>query len=202
VVVWEQFGTAEDVVRREVTTATSLQADSLVFAGRAHIAADLSAYADAVGCEEWNAMQSGKSGARSAAAIAHLVRDVTAVEPRDERERIAYGDALTLAHQLLSLRSERLMRNEGGLQSVMWWALIVGGAITIGFTYLLGAANFRLQLVATGLLSALIGVMFSLIIALNYPFRGAVRVGPEPWLAYYETLAGKPASCAARGHGS
>jgi hypothetical protein len=42
-------------------------------------------------------------------------------------------------------------------------------------------------------------VMFTLVVALNYPFRGAVRVSPEPWLAYYETLAGKPAPCAVKG---
>jgi hypothetical protein len=98
----------------------------------------------------------------------------------------------------LSLRSERLMRIAAGLDAVMWWSLVLGGAITIAFTYLLGAANFRIQLVATGLLSALIGLMFGLIISLDYPFRGVVRVGPEPWLLFHRALAGQPASCAAR----
>jgi hypothetical protein len=198
VVVWEDFGKAQDVVRREISVATSLQADSLVFLGRAHITEDLAAYADAVACEEWSAMQRGKEGSRTAASIGRLVRDVTFVEPRSERERIAYGDALGLAHEQLSLRSERLMRNAAGLDAVMWWSLVLGGAITIAFTYLLGAANFRIQLVATGLLSALIGLMFGLIISLDYPFRGVVRVGPEPWLLFHRALAGQPASCAAR----
>jgi Protein of unknown function (DUF4239) len=196
IVVWEEFGMAEDLVRREVANAKSLHADSLVFKGRAHIVDDLSRYAQDVACEEWEAMQHGKEGTGAAAAMDRLVRDVTSVEPRTERERIAYGDALTLVHQQLALRSERLLRNTGGVQIIMWLALITGAAITIGFTYLLGAANFNVQLAATGLLSFLIGVLFSLILALNSPFRGAVHVGPEPWLVFREELTGHPISCA------
>lgn len=198
IVVWEEFGRAEEGVRQEISVATSLYADSLVFQGRAHIRDDLSAYAASVPCEEWPAMQTGREGESTAESIARLVRDVTDVQPRDEREKVAYGDALSLAHQQISLRSERLLRNEQGLQPVLWWALLLGAAITIGFTYLLGAENFRLQLVATALLSLLIGLMFALIIALNYPFRGAVYVSPEPWVGFYHTLTGKSLSCETR----
>jgi hypothetical protein len=198
IVVWEDFGRAEDGVRQEITVATSLYADSLVFQGRAHIREDLTAYAASVVCEEWPAMQAGREGESAAESIARLVRDVTAVQPRDEREKIAYGDALSLAHQQISLRSERLLRNERGLQPVLWWALLLGAAITIGFTYLLGAENFRLQLVATALLSLLIGLMFALIIALNFPFRGAVHVSAVPWVGLYRTLTGKSPACEPR----
>jgi ABC-type branched-subunit amino acid transport system permease subunit len=98
---------------------------------------------------------------------------------------------------VLALRSERLLRNERGLQPVLWVALLLGAAITVGFTYLLGVENFRFQLVATALLSLLIGLMFALIIALNYPFRGAVHVSREPWDTFYHTLTGKSVSCEA-----
>lgn len=198
IVVWEDFGRAEEGVRQEISVATSLYADSLVFQGRAHIGQDLSEYAASVACDEWPAMQTGREGESTAQRIAQLVRDVTAVQPRDEREKIAYGDALSLAHQQISLRSERLLRNERGLQPVLWWALLLGAAITIAFTYLLGAENFRLQLVATALLSLLIGLMFALIIALNYPFRGAVHVSVQPWAGFYHTLTGNSPVCKAR----
>lgn len=196
IVVWEDFGRAEEGVRQEISVATSLDADSLVFLGRAHIEQDLDDYVSAVACEEWPAMQFGGEGERTAQAIAQLVRDVTAVRPRDEREKVAYADALGLAHQQLSLRGERLLRNERGLQPVLWWALLLGAAITVAFTYLLGAENFRLQLVATGLLCGLVGLMFALIIALNFPFRGAVHVSSEPWFTFYHTLTGKRPACA------
>ncbi|HYZ17302.1 MAG TPA: DUF4239 domain-containing protein [Candidatus Acidoferrum sp.] len=197
VVVWEDFGRAEDSVRAEISAATSLYADSLVFQGRAHIHDDLTEYTASVACEEWPAMEAGREGESTAERIARLVRDVTLVQPRDERERVAYGDALSLVHQVLALRSERLLRNERGLQPVLWVALLLGAAITVGFTYLLGVENFRFQLVATALLSLLIGLMFALIIALNYPFRGAVHVSREPWDTFYHTLTGKSVSCEA-----
>lgn len=198
IVVWEEFGKGEDGVRQEISNATSLRADGLVFRGRAHIRDDLASYAQAVVCEEWPAMLSGREGTQTADAIARLVRDVTAVQPLDEREKIAYADALGLAHQQLSLRSERLVRNERGLEPILWFALFIGAAITVGFTYLLGAENFRIQLAATGLLCLLIGQMFALIIALNYPFRGAVHVRPEPWIEFYQTITSSPLSCAGK----
>jgi hypothetical protein len=51
----------------------------------------------------------------------------------------------------------------------------------MGFTYLFGVENFRLQLVMTTLLAALIAVMFSMIVALDYPFRGSTSISSAIW---------------------
>ena len=51
--------------------------------------------------------------------------------------------------------------NGEGIPAALWGGLILGAILTVGFTYLFGVENFRLQMIMTGLLGALIGLMFA-----------------------------------------
>jgi ABC-type branched-subunit amino acid transport system permease subunit len=92
-------------------------------------------------------------------------------------------------HALLGDRDQRLMINARGLPSMIWWTLLAGGVVTVVFTYLFGSPDFDLQLLMTALLSALIGVMFVLIMELNYPYRGDVSVDASGWATLGERFA-------------
>ncbi len=51
----------------------------------------------------------------------------------------------------------------------------MAGFVAIGYTHIFsGAHSFKIHLAITGLVSATIALVFVLIIALDYPFRGEV----------------------------
>jgi hypothetical protein len=54
----------------------------------------------------------------------------------------------------------------------------IGACIVVGFLYLFGLENFRVQLLTTAGVAAMIGVLMGLILLLDYPFRGDVSVSP------------------------
>jgi len=94
----------------------------------------------------------------------------------DSVNRTAVDESfMTIVRSLLDARRARLNQNGQGIPDALWDGLFLGAILTIGFTYLFGVENFRIQLMMTGLLAALIGVMFSMIVALNYPYRAQVR---------------------------
>jgi hypothetical protein len=61
----------------------------------------------------------------------------------------------------------------------MWFVVLAGGFITIAFTYLFGFRQTVMQTAMIGTLALLVGLVIFLTMSLDYPFRGAIRVGPE-----------------------
>jgi hypothetical protein len=53
-----------------------------------------------------------------------------------------------------------------------------------------GAHSFRIHMAITALVSATIALVFVLIIALDYPFRGEVSVGDDAFVSVKATAAG------------
>ena len=58
----------------------------------------------------------------------------------------------------------------------------------IGFTFFFGTANLRAQTLMTGALTALIFSGLLVIIAIDHPFAGSVRVEPEALASVLEDL--------------
>jgi hypothetical protein len=61
---------------------------------------------------------------------------------------------------------------------VLWIALGVGAVVTIGFAMIFGLRSTTLHVIMTASLSAVIGVLLFVSVAIDHPFEGAVVVGP------------------------
>jgi hypothetical protein len=62
---------------------------------------------------------------------------------------------------------------------ILWVVLFLGAAVSIGFTFFFGTENLRAQSLMTGALALLIFSGLLIIIAIDRPFSGSVRVKPE-----------------------
>jgi hypothetical protein len=76
-------------------------------------------------------------------------------------------------------RDARISEDVTGLNGVMWWVVFLGAVITIGFTYLFGFKNDRIQAAMIGTLATLIGLVIFLTLSMDYPFQGSIQVQPE-----------------------
>jgi ABC-type branched-subunit amino acid transport system permease subunit len=70
----------------------------------------------------------------------------------------------------------------------MWAVTLLGGALTVGFSFLFGVPNFRLHLAMTGMLSASLALVIVLIVALDYPFRGQLSVSSNIYERLFERV--------------
>jgi formylmethanofuran dehydrogenase subunit A len=71
-----------------------------------------------------------------------------------------------------------LVAAEGVVPSVIWPVLFGGAIITVGFTFFFGTENLRAQMAMTILLSLLVFSQLLIIVTVDYPFTGPIKVEP------------------------
>jgi Protein of unknown function (DUF4239) len=102
------------------------------------------------------------------------------------------AEALHQLDVVTQARRTRLVLAAGVVPGVLWFALFGGAVVTIGFTLFFGTENLRLQAIMTGLLSFLIFSELLILIGMNHPFAGAVKVRPEALSAVLEEIQSRP----------
>jgi cation transporter-like permease len=65
------------------------------------------------------------------------------------------------------------------LPAILWAVLLVGGVITVGFTYLFGLRSTTVHVLMVAALALVIGLVLFTVAALDFPFKGDVRIGPD-----------------------
>jgi protein-S-isoprenylcysteine O-methyltransferase Ste14 len=96
---------------------------------------------------------------------------------------------LHAVNDLIRARRSRIIAAGEHLPDVVWQILLLAGSVAVFYTYLFGAHSFRIHLAITGLISTTIALVFVLIIALDYPFRGEVSVSDEAFVSVKATAA-------------
>jgi Protein of unknown function (DUF4239) len=184
VIAWESFNTSESNAQNEVTAASDLYRLSKTFRDpqRQALRDELKHYAEIVRDKEWPAMQHGGESAE-ADDSGHRISDLAVLMINsDARNHLAVEESVMgLVRELQDARRTRLNENDEGIPRSLWTGLILGAICTIAFTYLFGVENFRMQLVMTALLATLVALMLSMIVALDYPYRGATSISPAIW---------------------
>ena len=191
VVAWEGYNTAESTVRSEAAAASDLYRFIQEYppGERRILRHEILAYVEIVVKDEWPAMQHGEELPQARDSAERIVEDALNIaDSNADRRRLTGESVVTLARTFLDARRARLNINAEGIPATLWTGLILGAMLTIAFTYLFGVENFRLQLIIAGLFSSLIAVMFSMVVILDYPFRGQANVSPEAFQAMVDRL--------------
>jgi hypothetical protein len=138
----------------------------------------LKQYTAVVITTEWPQMSRGESSPLAWSFYQQLHKLIQAQQPTAPAAVVRYQAAVEAADQLGAARRERLNQAAAGIPWLMWAALIMGGVLTIGFAFLFGMKNAVPHAIIVFSLTLLIGGLLLVIHELDYPFGGAVRIGP------------------------
>lgn len=144
------------------------------------------AYARAVVEEEWPKMREGGESARAWELLDGLRASVEEIEPSTTREQALYEQQLQRVHELSDARQDRLLYANEGLPAILWVVLLIGGVIAVGFTYLFGLDSTLVHTLMVGALTLTLALVLFTVGALDNPFRGEVRVGPDAFESVLE----------------
>jgi hypothetical protein len=108
-----------------------------------------------------------------------IVLDWVAFEPRTEGQKALHAEALSQLNQFLTLRRTRLHEGRKGLHPVVWFVLLTGAALTIGFTYLFWASSHRLHGLMVGCLAGVLGLTVFWMVAMDVPLAGPLAIPPD-----------------------
>jgi len=183
VALWNQYQDARGVVEREANQLADLAHITRGLPdhdGRHRLSGMISAYARSAVEDEWPAMAHGRASLRTESALDQLWRTFLEIDPQTNRESALYDRALNILSDLSDSRRLLLFSSRKDLPLVIQFLLWGGGLITIAFTYFFGLKNIRAQSLMTAGLTGLIAFNLFLILVLDNPFHGYLRVTPEP----------------------
>jgi hypothetical protein len=181
VIAWQQFEDARDDVDREATVATAIYRDAGVLTDIGPDARPaIRRYVQLVVDREWERMaRVHLEDVATDRALHDVWLAFRALEPRTKSDEAFYDEAISSLHDASELRRQRIATSGRELPAALWGVLIIGGIISVGFTYFFGVRSFAAQALMVSALAALIGLVIALILSLDLPFTGSVGVGPD-----------------------
>ena len=181
VAVWQDWQAAQDSATQEANELSAVfwLAHGLPQPEGRHIQELARDYARVEVREEWPLMQHGKTSPKAYELLDEMRASVEALHPANGAQTVLYDNLLQRLHELGDARRVRLLQAEEGLPAILWAVLLVGGVIVVGFTYLFGLRSTTVHVLMVAALALVIGLVLFTVAALDYPFRGDVRIGPE-----------------------
>ena len=164
-------------MRDEAKAAVDLHRLSfaLPIEGGAEIRKHLVDYVNDVREHEWATMAVGEPSDAVVKDLDRLSQAIFAVKPQGFQELALYQNALRLLAVMTDNRNERLDSADGSVPSILWFVLIVGGLITLGYPAFFGTTNLLAQMLMTAALAELVALAMLLGLAFDYPFTGEVQ---------------------------
>jgi hypothetical protein len=183
IAVWEEFRATEVAVRDEAKAAVNLHRVSfaLPVEGGSEIRKHLLSYTNDVREKEWPSMALGKPSDAVVKDLDQLSKAIYGVRPQSWQELALYQDALRLVAVITDSRNERLDSATGSMPKVLWFVLVVGGVITLGYPAFFGSSNPVAQILMTAALAALVALALLLGLAFDFPFTGDVHISVYPF---------------------
>jgi hypothetical protein len=194
IIVWEKLSDAEaDVAQEAGAAATIYRLAKGIEAepGRA-ISEGVTHYLRAAVANDWPAMERGKASPVVTLALNDLYTDLLSYNPLDRRSTAIFAEILHQLDLVTQARRARLVMASGIVPGIVWMVLFGGALVTIGFTFFFGTVNLRAQAVMTGALSLLIFSGLLIIVAIDHPFAGSVKVGSEALSAVADDFGAGP----------
>lgn len=188
VALWDDFNDAQDRADQEASRISDLHrlAQGLPKEETRAFRMSLQSYCKSVIDEEWDAMEMKRSSSRTHDRLLAIWQAGHRLTPRTDTEKIIFDKIEAGMASLDDARRGRLLAARTGLPAPLKFALFAGAGITIGFSLLFGVKSAIAQSVMTILLAALIGLGLFLIMTLEGPFSGGLKVQPEAFASVLE----------------
>ena len=136
-------------------------------------------YADAVVNEEWNMLARGEESPNARAILRKIWVVYSGYEPKTEGEKIFFAESVSRLNELRELRRFRIIDSKTGIEPILWFILIVGGMVTIAFTFFFGSENFAAHVLMASTLAVMISLILFTILLLDFPFTGSVKISSD-----------------------
>ena len=179
IAVWEQWEAAKITADDEANEVAEVfwVAHQLPQPEGRHIQELARSYAQVVVEEEWPLMAQGKASPKAWDLLDDIRDSIQGLDPSTDAQQVLYDQGLERVHDLSDARGERLLEAKEGIPDILWVVLLVGGLVTVGFTYLFGLENTTTHVLMVAALTLVISLTLFTVAALDYPFKGDVRVG-------------------------
>jgi Protein of unknown function (DUF4239) len=181
IVIWQRFDAADQTAAQEAAILIALYRDTAVYPDpeREHLRTLIRTYTVTVAEDEWETMRRGQASLKARKALAALWQGYLGQPPQTIAAATQYSEASRRLNDMSTKRTVRILTSSSGLPFVLWFVLVGGGVVVVGFTYLFGMRSLSAHAAMTGVLAGLTASVLLVTFLLDHPFAGEVRVTSE-----------------------
>jgi hypothetical protein len=106
---------------------------------------------------------------------------LAAFKPQTSGDAIVTQEMLRVLHDLFNAYHDRQEAAGGHIPSMVWWVICFLGILIVVLTALLGMRSLWVHFVLLAGFTTAIVIVVTLIVQLDYPFRGEINVSAEPF---------------------
>ena len=130
----------------------------------------------------WPDLAIGRESRKAWMSFNLLYGAIIRYEPTKKNEEIIFDRMLHNLNELASYRRMRIIRNENPhIPNVLWGTILISGLLTLTFSYMIVTPKSKLQKYMIAMVGFMFGLVFSMIILLNYPYRSSIKISPYPF---------------------
>lgn len=183
--VWSEYNNAGSAVQMECSAlqGAAVLASALPSTEGQPILQAERSYIDGVIHHEWSQMSLARDeDSEVAGRIALLIQTVARYKPTNMADLGTRQQLLTFLEQANTDRSTRLFETGSGVPGLLWCLLIGFGTVLAVFVTLAGVENGGALISFSVTFAAAVAAILVLIHLLDYPFEGALALGPQPFV--------------------
>jgi hypothetical protein len=195
VATWEAYSHAEALTEGEAGALSNLYFDSYGLPGDGMgdpIRTDIKDYLIHVTTQEWPRQQQGRFDEKTRMAGRMILADINSklvsFIPENAGQTNVHAQMLTVLNELSTARRNRTEAASGHVPQPVWIIMLLGTALTVGYTFIFGAKTLWVHMVVTGSVAASLALVILLIVVMDYPFRGEVSIGANAYDAVVEMI--------------
>ena len=183
-VTWISYDTAKKNIEMEVNKLADLYGDAEAFDEplRTNIRTALTEYAKSVVDEDWEVMANIKKRSKQGRDTYMAIWKVyTSVDVQTIKNAAMYSESITQLNAMSEYRRLRRFSSRTSTPFVIWLILLVGGVISITYTYFFGTRHLKAQCIMTASYTVMNVMVLFLIYILDHPFTGYTAISDEPF---------------------
>lgn len=180
---WQNFSEIEETISNEAYTVGDAYRDAGGYPEplRAELRATLRGYVDSVVDKEWTELAHGIEPMEARLAVDRLFALVTHFEPKTQAELVVHQEFFRAINHIGHLRRERISGLNQAVLPILWVVVWIGAVINLGITAASGSGRPLVDHLLNGSFAVNIGLVTFLILALDHPFLGEIRVDQTPF---------------------
>lgn len=187
---FENFNSVESTINNESSSLASLYRDVELLEDTSNkkMLTILKNYTSYTVDTAWGLQKLGITTNRGTQIINSFQKDLSSYEPKSEKDKILFAEALKQFNILITDRRLRLNSVNSALPSAIWIILFLGAFVNIALTWCLVINNKKLDIIMNVLSGSLLGSLIFLIASMDNPYRGEFSVGPQAFQILLDDL--------------